>query len=126
MEKRFVDELPLLVKDLAPAQMLEGYGVDTNGVQALIQVQPAESVERLFWLRILDDRTREEITLRRPVELEELGLRVMVATGHGHDRVFKPFYWHVKDAPPHPWPEVRVLKDAPEPKPAKKRRRSSR
>ena len=46
-------------------------------------------------------------------------------SGHGHDRVFKPFYWHVKDAPPHPWPEVRVLKDAPEPKPAKKRRRSS-
>lgn len=122
---RYVDELPLMVEGLAPTQMLEGSGFDGDGVFAIIRVQPAESVERLYWLKILDDRTKESITLRRPLAIHDLGLHLMIATGHGDDRVFQPFHWEVKDAPARPWPELRVLKGAQERKP-KKRRRSSR
>ncbi len=122
--ERHVDELPLLVRDLTQTQMLEGSGFDTKGVFAVIRVQPAESVERLYWLKILDDRTQESITVRRPLAEEELGLYVMRTTGHGDDRVFEKFFWNVKDAPAQPWPALRVLKGAHERKPAKKRRRS--
>ncbi len=126
--ERHVDELPLLVKYLAVTELLEGSGFDTDGAFAVVMVQRArvKSDKRLYWLKILDDRTQTSFTLDHPVPVEDLGIHLMIVTGHGDDRVFQPFHWTVKDAPARPWPALRVLKGVQERKPTKKRRRSSR